>query len=313
MDQFGIADYVSWLLGLVFFIASIYAAFAIGKRNKQRPELRSAIDFAAISQNHKIGPKVKVSFDGIEYDSVGRTRIAVWNARGDDVRWAHVVDSDKLRLEVPPNSTILQARVVSQSRKQISLHVNVSGTNAFLSFDFLDHEDGGVVELLHTGTEPAKIAGTLRGVDFSTPREASLGPGARKAVRSQVWNRAKYMTPKGRRLRKAFFFVLAFSAGAVALSLVLILDLLREPALLDPSLYDLTQLSGQEAFATDVRKSGSLTWQRFVPLILLFSMSVGLAIATIRQLQRMTRAVIPQSIVTDDMDTEPQKPNPSVS
>lgn len=63
-------------------------------------------------------------------------------------------------------SILKEPVVVGCSRSEIDFSATREGKSVKLSFDFLDHLDGAVVEVTHTGDENSKIQleGTIRGV-----------------------------------------------------------------------------------------------------------------------------------------------------
>jgi len=120
---------------------------------------------------------IQVTFHGNPVNRVTRTRIAVWNSGTEALRKTDLVSSYSLRFEFAGDIRILRVQEIRMTKvaNEVTLPQNPIFPNVlFLSFEFLDHNDGAIFEVLHTG--PIK-APTIHGVivDLTAPIQFSVG------------------------------------------------------------------------------------------------------------------------------------------
>lgn len=111
---------------------------------------------------------VEVLFKGQRVDRLTKTQIMLWNSGNQIVRGEDIVAADPLRFQFSEDAVVLDSKIIRYTREAIK----VSTTNdsqrpncAFLTFDYLDPQDGAIIEILHTARERSpQILGTIRGV-----------------------------------------------------------------------------------------------------------------------------------------------------
>lgn len=296
-------DYIGWGLAILLFVAGIIASFYLGRRNRQRPEVRYARATTVLGNLSSVfGPKVRITFDNKELPMVGRSHVAIWNHRGDHVESSQVAASDPI-VVTARDGEVLQARVVSSSRDQIQLRPEIRDNAVHISFDFLDHNDGGIVEVIHSGSGPIRVQGTIRGADLRSVGGADLGPQARAAVRASRFGRISFMNHSGKR-RVIYFLATGIMGLALfVVAVVVILMSLRDPQLVDATVFNLSTISGQSDFASAVRGTGKVNY----PVIW---MSAGMGVAGLflfgtgmASFWTATRAAIPQEITRNDIQS----------
>jgi hypothetical protein len=252
--QFG--DWVGIAVGVLLFAVGIPVGVLLGRRNRQKPDLRVASDFDQVVQpgHWLLRGGLVVTFDGHALDRVSRTYVAFWNHRGDTVSGADALAADPLRIEVASGDSVHQVRLVAFSRSQNALRATVSDEGARVHFDFLDAGDGGVFEVLHHGTEPARIVGTIPGASIAKPRDAILAYESRTRI-----SKSRFRRIVSARDSKSFFTIQLFGiATIVALVTPSVGRLIPSlsPELVNISNYDLSTLDGQVAFAGKVSLVG---------------------------------------------------------
>lgn len=309
-----ISDWVGWVIAIATFLVGIPLAFWIGKRNRQLPDLRRATGFQRLGKlDRTFGPGVSASFGGVPLSQVSRSYLALWNHRGDHVDGGAILKDDPLRIEVDEDDAVLQTRLLAQSRPQIGLRTEKVGAQTHVKFTFLDAGDGGVLEVLHTGRTPARVVGTIPGAKLGSVARAGLGPGARKAVRSTRWQRTKILIKQQRRRIFGWAMVTAGALGLVIGALTSLIDFLREPKLVDPSRYALDTLEGQLEFAKAIRENGTFDWGLVVTLVAVLIFGLTIDIIYVRRFIKMTTAIIPRSIVAEDVDANDRSPNAALT
>lgn len=293
-------DWLSVGLG-VLSVVGIPLAFIWGRRNRQKPDLRSSTDFDQVMAPLSFAGGLRLTWNGRSLEQVSRTNIALWNERGDTVRGGDIVPADKLRIAVADDDEILQVRVASFSREQVQLAVE----GAEVSFDFLDENDGGVLEVLHRGDKPAALKGTIRGAKIRAVADSDLSPSARTASRLPAAKRFFAPGP-GRSLR--FLWAANLILGLVALGgIAFLLSQVfgRLPMLVNPGAYDLSTVEGQADFAKRVFDSGqgSQLIGETLPLYIIMATVIVVMLALITwRLLRSMRSIAPTTIFAISAD-----------
>lgn len=289
---------LAWL-GLVVGVVGIPLTYYLTRRGRQRPDLRSAIDFDVIIKSEDgILDRLNMAFDGRKILSVSRSRVAFWNAHGDTVLGSDILPADKLRLQLDSEDIALHVRVVAMSREQIDVTCEIDPndpTAVYISFDFIDASDGFIIELLHMKPEPARLTGTIRGA-VVTSSKADLSSGAIDKAVDRWFLRLKHLNVRRAVILAVAYLVPIIIAGSFVYSLREVI--LGEPALVNPSTFDLTQIEGQRDFAIAVRDAGntdresvqSLLWAMAGYCAVLFLLPLVLTVSQLR-------ASVPRSIV----------------
>jgi hypothetical protein len=154
-------------VGTIIGVAGIVIAFVLYVKSKTRPRL--------VWQHYGwhliggappvLGSDVEVRFRGEIVPRVTLSQVIIWNAGTATVTGNDIVESDQLRLVLPPGTRVLQARLRLATRPVNAFSVRPDAQNAVLAFDFLDPGDGALVSVLHTSeTVLPQIAGTVRGL-----------------------------------------------------------------------------------------------------------------------------------------------------
>ncbi|MGU3586057.1 hypothetical protein ACLBYD_23180 [Rhodococcus sp. C26F] len=284
------------LIGLAVTIGAALLGWLVGRRGRQRPDLRAATDFDIIIKSEDgILDRLHMDFDGNKIRSVSRTRIAIWNARGDTVRGSDILPTDKLRLQLDSNDLALHVRLISMSREQIDVKCKIDPddpTAVVLSFDFLDASDGFVVELLHGSPTPAKLVGTIRGAAVPSGKSARLAPGDLDAVAARWFSR---IVIAGSPITAMNFVMMGIGWFLVY---ELASDVFGKPEYVDASGYDLTTLEGQKSFSKAVREAGNTSIQGEIWMMPLMAfIIIGALAATYFTYAMHYKAAIPRSIV----------------
>lgn len=263
---------------VVTLVVGVPVAVVIARRFSTAVVLRRAVSFERLNVlTERLSGGLTLTFRGRDLDSVSRTYLAMWHERGGAVRGSEVLASDPLRIEVDDVDEVLQVRVLTRSKELNELRVEERAEGHLLTFEYLDKLDGGVLEVLHTGDNPARIVGTIPGVTLKKPRkalfEASPHTGTVKAPR---WWR-----PRDRRARRRLVnlvFAIMATLYTAAIGLFLAVFAFREPRLVDESAFDLNTISGQGDFALAITRAGSIDTFSLLALSGLFGFSIFLAV-----------------------------------
>lgn len=151
--------------GLIFAVVGLlsYRAARIGARPIYFQRARRLIG----KEKQELPEEVEITFGGHAVPRLTSTQCFFWNAGKSSISGADIVPTDPLRLEFDEGDEIVKVRVVRTTRSVNNIQVDSppKSHRALLTFDFLDPDDGVVLELLHTSAlRFPKVAGTIKGI-----------------------------------------------------------------------------------------------------------------------------------------------------
>lgn len=155
------------LLGIVSFIAAI--AFYYWPRKQTRLSYVHLGEHVLGSASATLPPAIAVQYNGISIPRLTKSILIFWNSGENTVNGEDIVSKDPLRFHVGDDGRILSAVILKSSRAvndfSIPLPPDISVNEIEFTFNFLDKNDGVVVEILHTSTDRKPcIKGTLKGL-----------------------------------------------------------------------------------------------------------------------------------------------------
>ncbi|MGA3678874.1 hypothetical protein [Pseudomonas graminis] len=110
---------------------------------------------------------IDVQYDGVSIPRLSKSQIIIWNDGENIIPGTDIVTKDPLRLQVGDDGKILSVSVIKTSRDVIDVKLvdQDHPSKVLLTFDYLDANDGFVIEILHTSTDrKPSVKGTLRGL-----------------------------------------------------------------------------------------------------------------------------------------------------
>jgi hypothetical protein len=227
------------------------------------------------------GVSLSLKYSDQEVPVVRRSYCAVWHYSGPHVRGPRRIAKDPLRLEFPRGTTIHRARVLTRSRAAVDPRCRVQPTAVYLSFDFLDRNDGFVVEVIHSGLDFPVVAGSVMGVKLRRRGNLPERPErVRQPTKSQRLRRLLLgRFPIG--LRTLIQRVLG--TGLVAAFAVISIALVytgvhNHQRLVAVSKYDLSTTAGQVKFANAVGAAKDISDEsddNYLPALLFALAAVG--------------------------------------
>lgn len=118
-------------------------------------------------------PDLEIKFHGYgsPIANLTVTDITFWNRGRAAIRKSDIAKLEPLIISMAPNCLILNVLVVRRAKAENAFEVTRSQdrTHASINFDFLDHNDGVVIQVVHTGTssEDVAVKGTV--IEGGTP------------------------------------------------------------------------------------------------------------------------------------------------
>ena len=102
------------------------------------------------SQRKKISPKLAFTYDGVCINQIYKTIFILWNSGNQLIDKSDVLNKNPLEINIKENEIILDVNIKSVTREACDICINNEAQKAIIEFDFLDKQDGMLLEILHT-------------------------------------------------------------------------------------------------------------------------------------------------------------------
>jgi hypothetical protein len=160
----------AWLNGLVGLFGWLLTAIGLVLFLTTRSRSRVAAQINSlelVGVNSVLPDEIEFLFRGNKVPKVTLSRIAIWNIGNTTLTADQIVDGDPLLIVTSEGSEILEATILNCTRQvnEFScVRVHDVPNQAFCRFDYLDPQDGALIQIIHTGTDKVQVVGTLRGI-----------------------------------------------------------------------------------------------------------------------------------------------------
>lgn len=108
-----------------------------------------------------------ITCNGQNVKSLSASNIVIWNNGSETIDSRDIVKSNPLRIHAGKEVLILDAKITKASNSSCQLVVNVSadGQHALIAFEYLDREQGGIIQIVHTGLTSSDllVVGDIKG------------------------------------------------------------------------------------------------------------------------------------------------------
>lgn len=163
MDQLFDSSLFNFLFGLLTFVLGNFFAYFLYRWQLQ--PMRLSWDMKTINLISTFAeqiPELNVTYADQSIRSPSMSRILFWNAGLKAITPTDVSKGNPFRLSVGKNSKILSVRLLSQNNPSnlISI-VECSPSETLISFDYLKHNDGAIIQVFHDGETP-RLLGELK-------------------------------------------------------------------------------------------------------------------------------------------------------
>jgi len=256
------------IVALVLAFVGIPLTYFLTRRMRKRPRLRAAIQSTVLINPSAglVDRGLQIHFSSQKIDTVSRSLIALWNGGGDTIRFADELASDPLRLQIEAPAVVLDARVLSGSRSQLGFSCELHSDApqiVELHWNFMDEDDGVLIDMLHTGLQRPALFGTIPGVIFDphAVNLINLDP-----ARLDWMNEPSRMRRILRRMKSnvtsvpRFVSVVVSSLMWIGLALGLVVSGAGNSSyayrILSPAHFDLGTAAGQARFADKLASAG---------------------------------------------------------
>jgi hypothetical protein len=122
-------------------------------------------------------PNLDIKYDGQNVETLSVCKIVFWNAGSETIRGDDIADADPLTIAPLNNTKLLDVKLLEDNSKPSRFLISTKPdmTAAFLNFDFVDKDQGVVIQAIHTGASVNDLCvkGTIKGA--GAPKQNSLG------------------------------------------------------------------------------------------------------------------------------------------
>jgi len=169
MFQFFNQGWVGSLIGVIGIALGIMGIFSyrisksIAKPSYQKSSLR-----LIGREEDNLPSEVTVTYKGKVVERLTKTTLILWNNGSESLDGKNIVAADPLTLKFDEQDNILSYNIIKRTKdvNGFSIEKNEnSPRELFLSFDYLDPDDGVVIELLHdSANKYPELTGTIKGL-----------------------------------------------------------------------------------------------------------------------------------------------------
>ncbi|HHT9124318.1 MAG TPA: hypothetical protein ACFYD6_00705 [Candidatus Brocadiia bacterium] len=158
----------SIILAVIFFIS--------GRRTK---EPTYAIQSTNLIQDFTSRfEALEITFAGKRISNFTATKVAFWNNGKETINSSDIVFADPLMIKVKNECKILDSSVShpkeGSNPNQFKIVPSEDGSHVLIQFDYLDKDEGGVIQLLHTGksSDDVEVCGTVK--EYGKPKRRAF-------------------------------------------------------------------------------------------------------------------------------------------
>lgn len=160
-----------------------------------RKSLRIPVPKISFMSDHAISwpgseefpPGIQVLFEDKTVPRVARSVIRIWNSGTGCLTKDLISEHDNLKFSLENGGEFLAVSLLKQSSSASNCNVQINQdklSEAHVTFDFLNHDDGMVIGLIHTDKNPRPtFKGTLKGYQFKVTEDINKA----KLQGSQKW------------------------------------------------------------------------------------------------------------------------------
>jgi len=158
--------WVGSILGIIGIVFGIVTHFL----NRQRTKLVYCYSSQRLlgHKDENLPNGITVQHHGTNIPRLSRSILVIWNEGEKTIHRDDLVKTDPLRIDMGEDGKVLTATLIKVSRdvNKLQLLAGIPRPNSVqIDFDFLDKNDGAIIEVLHTSEMTAiAITGTVQGL-----------------------------------------------------------------------------------------------------------------------------------------------------
>lgn len=108
-----------------------------------------------------------ISYKGEKIENITISRIAFWNGGKETINTTDIARTDHLKVIATAENHLLDTKILSVNNDPslFSVSLQPDKKSALIDFEYLDYNQGAIIQVIHTGTssEDINIVGTVKG------------------------------------------------------------------------------------------------------------------------------------------------------
>lgn len=156
-------------VGTVGTVLGIVLTVVLYQKGKQAKEPHWSIQTVNLFKDYSgTVAGLDIQYMGDKVRDLSVSKVAFWNRGALTIDAGDLVDGDPLRLEANGKGRILSTKLISTNNKacQLLLSASLEKDRAFMKFEYLDRDQGFVLQVIHEGTSSndLDLKGAIKGV-----------------------------------------------------------------------------------------------------------------------------------------------------
>lgn len=156
------------VIGVFVGIVGIVLACVFYFRSKEQVKPRIRIENTVLvgKSEHLFPESVEVRYNDEVVPVLCKVRITFWNAGRKTLNRSDVAENDPIAIKFSnPEARVLDIRSVTTTRDVTNAKADLKGNHIYLSFDFLDRDDGLALEAFYDSEDAGVVlGGTIKGL-----------------------------------------------------------------------------------------------------------------------------------------------------
>lgn len=147
----------AWAVLSVCTIGSmIFAVYTWAKGKEKKEFSHFHVSHAIVRGGKKLNPAIKFTFNGIEFNNLTSTKVAIWNSGNKVINKSDIVVGRELTISAKEDVEILSVEIIagSEDTNKFTLSEMTDCTQG-ISFEYVDKQEGVVLQIFHTGDNDA--------------------------------------------------------------------------------------------------------------------------------------------------------------
>jgi hypothetical protein len=163
-DRLKELSFIEYVIALILTLIGIRLAV---KYNREKLPFYSMRGFNLMKDYSSNLKNLEVLYERNKIDNLSITNLIFWNAGRETINNSDIVSSDPLRLICNGSGKFLDAKIIYSNNPSNKFQhvINEDKTLIHINFDYMDKNDGLILQLLHTDIEPDNIefSGRIKG------------------------------------------------------------------------------------------------------------------------------------------------------
>lgn len=162
-------DTILGIIGTVLGMIGLVTGYIFYRKSVRIKEPIIAIRNNNLFQNFSSKLKgLEISFNSHTVESLTVTKAVFWNNGSETINKSDIVNEEPLRFDVRQGLKILDVQIIATNNptNKFSCRISPDQSRATFEFEYIDKDDGVVIQLIHTGIDISDISlyGKIKGV-----------------------------------------------------------------------------------------------------------------------------------------------------